>query len=172
MRYGFNLKKVLSINYRGDATMFPLNRNQCLKFAAAGAFFALSAATPVRADELGQNLGPVGPQVPILTDVGTKRVLAWYQPESGGCAVIAVAWNRSDIDGTSTVGMRIRLDPGQTVHFDSSYEVKSLDLQCAADAASLSIVDNGELVAFGMQDANPPMEQEANPTMKASASGF
>jgi hypothetical protein len=68
--------------------------------------------------------------------------------------------------------MRIRLDPGQTVHFDSSYDVKSLDLQCAADAASLSIVDNGELVAFGMQDANPPMEQEANPTMKASASGF
>ena len=37
---------------------------------------------------------------------------------------------------------------------------------------SLSIVDNGELVAFDMQDANQPMKQEANPTMKASASGF
>jgi hypothetical protein len=75
MRYGFNLKKVLSINFRGDVTMFPLNRNQCLKFAAAGAFFALTAATPLRADELAQNLGPVGPQLPILTDVGTKRVM-------------------------------------------------------------------------------------------------
>ena len=106
MRYGFNLKKVLSINFRGDVTMFPLNRNQCLKFAAAGAFFALTAATPLRADELAQNLGPVGPQLPILTDVGTKRVLAWYQPESGGCAVFAVAWNRSDTDGTSTIGVR------------------------------------------------------------------
>jgi hypothetical protein len=164
MRYGFNLKKVLSINFRGDVTMFPLNRNQCLKFAAAGAFFALTAATPVRADELAQNLGPVGPQLPILTDVGTKRVLAWYQPESGGCAVFAVAWNRSDTDGTSTIGIRIRLDPGEIVHFDSSYDVKSLDLQCAADAASLSIVDNGELVAFDMQDTNQPM--------KASVSGF
>jgi len=26
--YGFNLKKVLSINFRGDVTMFPLNLNQ------------------------------------------------------------------------------------------------------------------------------------------------
>lgn len=152
--------------------MFPFNRNQCLKFAAAGAFFALAAATPTRAEQLPQNLGPVGPGVPILTDVGAKRVLAWYQPDSNGCAVTAVAWNRSDIDGTSAVGIRIRLDRGETVHIDSSYDVKPLDLQCADDAASLSIVDNGELVAFGWEKANPPMKQEADPTMKASASRF
>jgi hypothetical protein len=152
--------------------MFSLNRNQCLKLAAAGAFLALTAATPVRADELAQNLGPVGPEAPILTDVGAKRVLAWFQPESGGCAVTAVTWNRSDIEGTSTAGIRIRLDPGEVVHFDSSYDVKSLDLKCANDAASLSIVDNGELVAFGMQDATPPMEQEPNPIMKAGVSSF
>jgi len=152
--------------------MFTLTRNQCLKFAAAGAFLALTTATPARANELAQNLGPVGSHVPILTDVGAKRVLAWYEPDSGGCAVTAVAWNRSDIDGTSTVGMRIRLDPGETVHFDSSYDVKPLDLQCADDGASLSIVDNGELVAFGWQETNPAMEREANPTTKASVSGF
>ena len=152
--------------------MFPFNRNQCLKFAAAGAFFALAAATPTRAEQLPQNLGPVGPEVPILTDVGAKRVLAWYQPDSNGCAVTAVAWNRSDIDGTSAVGIRIRLDRGETVHIDSSYDVKPLDLQCADDATSLSIVDNGELVAFGWEKANPPMKQEADPTMKASASRF
>lgn len=144
--------------------MFPLNRNQCLKFAAAGAFFALTAATPVRADGLAQSLGPAGPQVPILTDVGTKRVLAWYEPDSDGCAVFVVSWNRSDVDGTSTAGIRIRLKSGEIFHFDSSYDVKSLDLQCAADAASLSIVDNGELVAFGMQDAKQPV--------KAGVSGF
>ena len=133
--------------------MFNLTRNQCLKFAAAGAFFALTAATPARAEQLPQNLGPVGPHVPILTDVGAKRVLAWYEPDSDGCAVTAVAWNRSDIDGTSTVGIRIRLEPGEIVHIDSSYDVKPLDLQCADDAASLSIVDNGELVAFGWQES-------------------
>jgi hypothetical protein len=165
-------RKVLSIKLRGDATMFNLTRNRCLKFAAAGAFFVLTAATPARAEQLPQNLGPVGPHVPILTDVGAKRVLAWYEPDSDGCAVTAVAWNRSDIDGTSTVGIRIRLEPGEIVHIDSSYDIKPLDLQCADDAASLSIADNGELVAFGWQDTNPPVRQEANPSMKASVSGF
>jgi hypothetical protein len=144
--------------------MFPLTRNQCLKFAAAGAFFALTAATPARAEELPQNLGPVGPNAAILTDVGTKRVLAWYEPNSDGCAVFVVAWDRSDVDGASTAGIRIRLHPGEIVHFDSAYNTNSLNLQCAADAATLSIVDNGELVAFDMQ--------QADPRMKANASGF
>ena len=60
----------------------------------------------------------------------------------------AVVWNRADIEGTSTAGIRIRLNPGQVVHFDSAYNVKSLNLQCSADAANLSIVDNEEFVAF------------------------
>jgi hypothetical protein len=164
MRYRFNPQESLEYQLRGDATMFPLTRNQCLKFAAAGAFFALTAATPARAEQLPQNSGPVGPDSVILTDVGAKRVLAWYQPDSDGCAVTAVAWNRADIDGTSTIGIRIRLEPGEIVHIDSSYDTKPLDLQCADDAATLSIVDNGELVAFGMQ--------QADPRMRANASGF
>ena len=128
------------------------------------AFFALTAFTPARAEELPQNLGPVGPNEPILTDVGAKRVLAWYKPEGGGCAVNAVVWNRADIEGTSTAGIRIRLSPGQVVHFDSAYNVKSLNLQCSADAANLSIVDNEELVAFDIKRTNQPVT--------ASASGF
>ena len=145
--------------------MFPPTRNQCLKFAAAGAFFALTAFTPARAEEPPQNLGPVGPNEPILTDVGAKRVLAWYKPEGGGCAVNAVVWNRADIEGTSTAGILIRLSPGQVVHFDSAYNVKSLNFQCAADdAANLSIVDNEELVAFDMKRTNQPV--------RATASGF
>jgi hypothetical protein len=60
--------------------------------------------------------------------------------------------------------VRIRLHPGEIVHVDSAYDIKSLNLQCADDAATLSIVDNGELVAFGMQ--------QADPRMKANASGF
>jgi hypothetical protein len=145
--------------------MFPLSRILFLTFAAVGILFVLSGlGAPARAEELPQNLGPVGPHEPILTGVGTKRVLAWYEPDSDGCAVTAVTWNRSDVDGTSTAGMRIRLDPGEIVHFDSAYNIKSLNLQCADDAATLSIVDKGELVAFGMQQAGPPMG--------ANASGF
>jgi hypothetical protein len=144
--------------------MFPLTCNLCLKFAAAGAFFALTAATPALAEELAQNLGPVGRDSIILTDVGSKRVLAWYEPDSHGCAVFVVAWNRSDVDGISAAGIRVRLDPGEIIHFDSPYNANSLNLRCASDAATLSIVDDGELVAFGMQ--------QADPRIKANASGF
>ena len=61
--------------------MFPLTRS--LTLAAAGAIVALTAAsTPARADQLAQNLGPVGPREPILTTVGSKRVMAFYWPEA------------------------------------------------------------------------------------------
>jgi len=139
--------------------MYPLT-----KMTAAGLLVALTAATsPARAEELPKNLGPVGPQEPIITDVGTKRVLAWYRPDGHGCAVNAVIWTRSDVDGTSTAGMRIRLDPGQIVHFDSAYNVKALNLKCAEDAGTLSIVGNEELVAFDI---------ERRKSVNASASGY
>jgi hypothetical protein len=129
-----------------------LSRIRFLAFAAVGGLFVLSSlGASTQAQELPQNLGPVGPDEPILTDVGTKRVLAWYQPEdSAGCAVNAVVWNSADVEGTSTAGFRIRLDRGQMVHFDSAYNVKSLNLKCADDASTLSIVDDGELAPFGM----------------------
>jgi len=122
------------------------------KITAASILVALAAATsPAQAQELPQNLGPVGPDQPILTDVGHKRVLAWYQPDdSGGCAVNAVAWNRTDVEGTSTAGFRIRLARGQIVHLASAYNVKPLNLKCADDASTLSIVEDSELVPFGM----------------------
>ena len=47
---------------KGDSPMFSLSRN-FLKFAAAGAFAALTVSgTPTYADEMAQNLGPVGLQ--------------------------------------------------------------------------------------------------------------
>jgi hypothetical protein len=111
------------------------------KIAAAGILIALTAATsPAHTEELPRNLGPVGPHEPILTDVGTKRVLAWFKPDGDGCAVTGVVWTRTDVDGTSTAGMRIKLDPGQIIHFDSAYNVNSLNLKCADDARTLSMV--------------------------------
>ena len=57
--------------------MYPLT--QFLRFAAAGALALSVASIPARADELAQNLGPVGPNEPILTTVGSKRVIAFYE---------------------------------------------------------------------------------------------
>ena len=78
--------------------MFPLSRN-LLKFAAASAIVALTAvSTPARADELIQNLGPVGPHEPIITMVGNKRVIAFYVPDNGRCNVQAVIYENTDAD--------------------------------------------------------------------------
>jgi hypothetical protein len=148
----------------GRFAMLPLTRIQLLSFAAASTLIAIASGTPAWSDELPTNLGPVAPHEPVLTDVGTKRVIAWFTPDGGGCAVTGVVWTRTDVDGTSTAGMRIRLNPGQIVHFDSAYDVKPLNLKCADDAETLSIVDNEELVAFDIE--------RRNPSMKASASGF
>ncbi len=119
--------------------MFPLTRNQLLKVAAVGAIVAFSAAsTPTRADEMTQNLGPVGPHEPILATVGNKRVIAFYQPDSGNCAVHVVAWNATDVNAESTVGFQVTLDPGETAYINSP-ESKSLTLRCGDYAETLAI---------------------------------
>ena len=130
--------------------MFSLNHTQLLSFAAAGAFVALTAAsTPAWADELAQNLGPVGPHDPILTTVGSKRVIAFYAPDSGHCALNAVVWDNTGADtGMSAVRIRVSLGPRQMVHIDT-VEQKSLNLECGDNAEKLAVVDTGEFIAAG-----------------------
>jgi hypothetical protein len=146
--------------------MFTLNRNRLLGFAAAGAFVTLTAVDlPARADELVQHLGPVGPHEPILTTFGNKRVIAFYEPDNGRCAVNAVVYDKTDAETGMTTAARVRvsLNPHQVVHIDST-DNKSINLQCGDRADMLALVDSGELVASDPQQANPPM--------RASASGF
>ena len=119
--------------------MLPLTRIQFLSFAAAGALVALTASTPVRADELAQSLGPVGPYEAILTTVGNKRVLAFYEPDNGHCAVNVVVWDKTDADTgrTSAARVRVSLNPRQIVHIDST-DNKSINLQCGDDVDTLA----------------------------------
>ena len=126
--------------------MFPLSRN-FLKFAAAGALLAVTAAsTPALADELNQNLGPVGPHEPMITMVGSKRVIAFYVPGNGGCNVQAVIWNGDDTDANTAAGFRVSLNPGQTTSIDSP-DNKLLTLRCGDYAESLAAVDSDHQVA-------------------------
>jgi hypothetical protein len=126
--------------------MFPLSRN-FLKFAAAGGLVVLTAvSTPARADELMQNLGPVGPHEPMITTVGSKRVIAFYVPGNGNCNVQAVIWNGDDTAATTAAGFRASLDPGQTASIDSA-ENKSLTLKCGDYAESLSAVNTDQQFA-------------------------
>jgi hypothetical protein len=150
--------------------MFPLSHN-FLKFAAAGALLALTVSgTPARADELAQNLGPVGPHEPILTEVGSERVMAFYEPDNGRCAVHAVVFDKTDAytGMTTAVRVRVSLNPREMVHIDSAdnESVKSLNLQCGENAEMLTIIDTDSLVASGTTIQSPSQP------IKASASGF
>ena len=104
-------------------------RIQFLEFAAAGALALSVACTPARADEMTQNLGPVGPHEPILITVGTKRVIAFYVPGNGECYVDAVIWDTYDADARAAVRLRVNLSPGQIALIESA-ENRSLALKC------------------------------------------
>ena len=129
--------------------MFTLNRSRVLGFAAVGAFVALSAGLP--AEDLAQNLGPVGPHEPILTSVGSKRVIAFYEPGGGHCSINVVVWDRADESGDSAARVRVSLNPRQTVHIDS-VENKSINLQCGDYAETLALVDTSKFVAAGASE--------------------
>ena len=147
-----------------------LSRIQLLKFAAAGVVVVCTLGTPARADELAQNLGPVGPYDPILTEVGSQRVIAFYEPDNGRCAVHAVVYDKTDAYTGMTTAARVRvsLNPREIVHIDSAdnESVKSLDLQCGKDAEKLTIIDTDSSVVSGIT-IQPPGQP-----IKASASGF
>ena len=149
--------------------MFSLSRIQLLKFAAAGVVLC-TLGTPARADELAQNLGPVGPHEPILTEVGSQRVIAFYEPDNGRCAVHAVVFDKTDAYTGMTTAARVRvgLNPLDMVHIDSTDNgsLKSLNLQCGKDAEKLTIIDTDSSVVSGIT-IQPPGQP-----IKANASGF
>ena len=126
--------------------MFPLAR--MLSLAAASALVAFTAVSAsARAEELPQNLGPVAPHEPVLTTVGNKRVLAFFEPESGNCAFQAVIWNTAD-DNADTARVRTNLNAGQLVIIDTP-DNKTLKLQCGDNAERLAIIDNNHFIAAG-----------------------
>ena len=131
--------------------MFTFTRNWFLGFAAAGALALTVASVPAFADELSQNLGPVGPNEPILTTVGSKRVIAFYETDGGHCGMTIVVWDRTDASGGSAARVWVTLDPRQMVRIDSIAGRKSLNLQCGDNANSLAIVDTKKVIAGAAQ---------------------
>ena len=128
--------------------MHPLTRNSFLGFAAAGALALTVASVPAFGEELSQNLGPVGPNEPILTTVGNKRVIAFYVAGGGQCGLNVVVWNRTDESGGSAARVRVSLNARQMVHIDSA-DNESLNLQCGDDAETLKIIDTSKMITAG-----------------------
>jgi|SRR5215469_16089573 len=125
--------------------MFPLSCNS-LKMAAASAIVALAAAAPVNAYERVHRLGPVAAYQPILTTIGNKNVVAFFTPGNGQCNIQAVFWNADDMEAKSAGGVRISLDPAQTVSIDSS-PTETLTFKCGDYAEWLSALDGDQHLA-------------------------
>ena len=125
--------------------MFPLSCNS-LKMAAASAIVALAAAAPVNAYERVHKLGPVAAYQPILTTIGNKNVVAFFTPGNGQCNIQAVFWNADDMEAKSAGGVRISLDPAQTVSIDSS-PTETLTFKCGDYAEWLSALDSDQHLA-------------------------
>ena len=133
--------------HKGNSSCSPLASYR--DFAAVGTLVVLGGfSLPARADDLAQNLGPVGPHEPILTTVGSKRVIAFYEPGDGNCDLQLVVWNRTDESGVSAARVRVSLNARQMAHIDSA-DNESLDLQCGDDAETLKIVDTSKMITAG-----------------------
>jgi hypothetical protein len=128
--------------------MKPFTRNWLYGFAAAGALALTVASASASADELAQNLGPVGPNEPILTSVGSKRVIAFYEANGGRCGMNIVVWDLADQGGNSAARVRVTLNPREVVHIDS-VDNKSLNLRCGEQASALAIVDTSNFITAG-----------------------
>jgi hypothetical protein len=104
-----------------------------------------TASTPAFADEYVTNLGPVGPNEPILANFGGQRVIAFFVPERGSCAVHTFMWKDESADAPySTSRVRMTLRPGQMARFDNA--LMSMNLLCGDDASTLAVVAPPELL--------------------------
>jgi hypothetical protein len=134
--------------------MFPLI--QFLKFTVTGALIVpLIFSTSASATEMVQNLGPVKAHEGLLAEVGNMRVIAFFEPSSGSCAVNAVLWDTLGADpGESAKRVQVRIGPGEVINIETARQ-ESLKLQCGKDAENLAIIDIEGLSASGIT-AQPP----------------
>ena len=135
--------------------MFPLFRD-FPRFVAAGAFVALFASNPAGADEMVQNLGPVGHNDTLLATIGGMRVIAFLELGNGRCAVNAVVWDERAEPSESAKRVRVRIESGDFVHIDNAVQ-ESVHLQCGRNAATLAIIDTEALSASGIT-VQPPLQ--------------
>jgi hypothetical protein len=127
--------------------MFTLSKKLSLA-AVAGLVVLGGYGLPARAGDITQVLGPVGPNDPIVTTVGRKGVLAFYEADGIHCDMHVVMWDRDDESGDSAAGFRVTLDPREVVHIDTAQN-KSLGLQCGNTADTLAIVETGKIYTAG-----------------------
>jgi hypothetical protein len=124
--------------------MVQISRSRFLAAICAVAALA-GLAVPAHADEYATNLGAVGPNEPILANVGGQRVIAFFTPDRDSCAVNTIVWKDAGADTPYTSSrVRVTLRPGQMIRLDDAR--LSMNLLCGADASTLTAVAPAELI--------------------------
>jgi hypothetical protein len=118
-----------------------------LPIAAASALSAFAfGGLPAAAEPAQYNLGPVGPNEPILATVGGKRLIAYYQPDGDNCEVSAVVFDVSPSGGgQASSRIRVSLHPGDLLFVDDITD-RSVVLTCAPKAGMLTVLNRHELL--------------------------
>jgi hypothetical protein len=130
--------------------MVQFPRSKRSAFAAAGALLALLALNaPARADDPTTNFGPVGPNDPILASMGGQRLIAFFLPDRGSCAVNAVMWKDAGAEAPyASSRIKVSLRPGEMIQLQSGLR-QCVNLLCGADASTLAVVAPPELILTG-----------------------
>lgn len=116
-----------------------------LPVAAAAALSVFAATDMARAGESSEtNLGPVGPYEPILASVGESRLLAYFVPEHGNCAVNAVMSAATPKGDGESTRVRVALHPGELFHFDGVRNERVV-FTCAPGAKAMTVLNRGEI---------------------------
>jgi len=117
-----------------------------LPIAAASVLTVLAFTHMASADEARANLGPVGPNEPILATVGDKRMIAYYERDDGKCAVSAVMFDASTAGGgLASTRVRLVLHPGEIFNFDD-VKGQRVVLTCGPNAGLLTVLNRGEVL--------------------------
>ena len=101
----------------------------------------------VRLTESGENF--FRSAKPILAKIGGQRVIAFFLPERGSCAVNAVLWKDAGVEAPyASSRIKVSLRPGEMVEFDHGAR-EQMNLLCGADASTLTVVAPAELITTG-----------------------
>ena len=135
--------------------MTPHRRINRSAVAAAGVVLAIAAGgISAHADPVQTNFGPVAPSEPILATIGGQRIIAFFLPERGSCAVNAIIWKDAGAEAPyASSRIKVSLRPGEMVELDHGALRETVNLLCGADASTLTAVAPAELILTGSSDS-------------------
>jgi hypothetical protein len=81
--------------------------------------------------------------------MGGQRLIAFFLPDRGSCAVNAVMWKDAGAEAPyASSRIKVSLRPGEMIQLQSGLR-QCVNLLCGADASTLAVVAPPELILTG-----------------------